>query len=100
MGAVAVAVSVASIAGVVGQEGSTTLKLGVGGGDTSVDDVGASTSTCSAVIGVGRGTGSRMGDTTKTPGSRRLSDVGLLLERLRYAKVGLDNSILLNILNL
>lgn len=99
MGSVAVTVSVAAVTGEVGQEGSTTLELGVGGGDTSVDDVGASTRTGSAVVGVGRGTTSDVGDTTKTPGSRGLSDVGLLLERLRGAKVGLDNGILLDVVN-
>ena len=96
----AIAVRVASIAGIVGKEGSTTLKLRVGGDNAGVDDVGASTRTCGAVVGVGSGTTSSVGDTSEAPGRRGLGDVCLLLERLRYAKVGLDNGILLNVVNL
>lgn len=96
----AIAVRVASIAGIVGKEGSTTLKLRVGGGNAGVDDVRASTRTCGAVVGVGSGTTSSVGDTSEAPGRRGLGDVCLLLERLRYAKVGLDNGILLNVVNL
>jgi hypothetical protein len=52
VGAVAVAISIGTIASIVGEEGGTALELGVGGVDTGVNDVGASVGACTAVIGV------------------------------------------------
>ena len=68
-------------------------------GDTSVNDIGASTSAGRVIVGVGADTLGLVGDTTKTPGRRRLSDVGLLLE-VDLAQVGLDNGILLDVVDL
>ena len=71
----------------------------MGSGDTSVNDIGASTSAGRVIVGVGADTLGLVGDTTKTPGRRRLSDVGLLLE-VDLAQVGLDNGILLDVVDL
>lgn len=92
-----VAVSVLTVTSEVAEEGGTALKLWVGSVDTSVDDVGAGTGTSSAVIGVGSATAALAGDTGKTPSSRGLGDIGLLLN---LSKVGLDNGILLDVVNL
>lgn len=69
----------------------------MGSVDTGVNDVGAGTGTSSVVISVGTATGALAGDTGKTPGSRGLGDIGLLLE---LSKVGLDNGILLDVVDL
>lgn len=102
VGAVTVAVGVAAIASVVGEESGTALELRVGGVDTSVDDVGAGTGTGSAVVGVGGTATALAGNTRETPGGTRLGDVGLLLERglVELSQVGLDDGILLNVVDL
>jgi hypothetical protein len=99
VGTVTVSVRVLTITSIVGEEGSTALKLGVGSVDASVNDIGASTSTSSGDVGVRAGTRALVGDTGKTPCGGRLGCVGLLLE-VRLAKVSLDNSILLNVVDL
>ena len=99
VGAVAVTVSVLTIASVVGEESSTTLKLGVRSGNASVNDIGASTGASRVVVGVGCATLALVRDTSKAPGRRRLGYVGLLLE-VRLAKVGSNNSVLLNVVDL
>lgn len=99
VGTVAVSVRVLTVTSIVGEEGSTALKLGVGSVDASVNDIGTSTSTRRGVVDVRAGTRALVGDTSKTPCGRRLSCVGLLLE-VRLAKVSLDNSILLNVVDL
>ena len=96
---VTVTISVGAIASVIGKEGSTTLELGVSGGDTSVNNVHTGVCSSTAVVGVRSATTGLVGDTRQTPGGRGLSDVCLLLEMLNFAKVGLDNSILLNVVN-
>lgn len=92
-----VAVSVGTITSEVAEEGGAALELWVGGVDTSVDDIDAGTGTSSAVISVGATTGALARDTGKTPGSRGLADIGLLL---KLSEVGLDNGILLDVVNL
>ena len=99
VGTVTVSVRVLTITSIVGEEGSTALKLGVGSVDASVNDIGASTSTSSGVVDVRAGTRLLVGDTSKAPCGRRLGCVGLLLE-VRLAKVSLDDSILLNVVDL
>lgn len=99
MGAVTIAVSVLAVTGVVGEEGSTALELGVRSGDTSVNDVGAGTGASRVVVGVGSTTLVLVRDAGKTPGRRSLSNVGLLLE-VQLAKIGPDNGILLNVVDL
>lgn len=98
--AVAVAIGSGTVTGVVGQVSSTALELGVRNLDTSVDDVRARVGTGSAVVDVGRRARVGLGDTGKTPGSRALGNVGLLLKRRRLAELGGDVSVLLNVLNL
>lgn len=102
--AVAVTVSVGAITSIVGKEGSTALELRVGGRDTSVDHVGARVGTSRAVIAVGCATTVDMRDTGKTPSRGGLGDVGLLLKvlnnALNAAKVGLDDGVLLDVVNL
>jgi hypothetical protein len=98
---VAVAVSVGAVPGVVGQEGGAALKLGVSGGDTGVDHVHARVSTSGGIVSVRKSRlAGLVGDPRETPGRGALGSVGLLLERLRDAQVGPDNSILLDVLNL
>lgn len=100
VGTVAVAISVGTIANVVGEESSTTLELGVRGGDTSINDVNAGARSSRGVVGVGGGSRVGVGDAAETPGSRRLSGVCLLLEgSLELTKVGLDDSVLLDVVN-
>jgi hypothetical protein len=99
---VAVAISVLAIASKVGKEGCTTFKLGVGGGDTSVDYVDAGTFTSAGVVGVRRTASLEVdvGDTGQAPCRRALSGVGPLLDAVDLAKVGLDNGILLDVFDL
>lgn len=98
--AVAVAISVRTIASVVGEESSTTLELRVSGRDTSVDDVHTGTRSSRGVVGVGSGSRVGVRNAAKTPGSRRLSGVRLLLEgSLNLTKVSLDDSVLLDVIN-
>jgi hypothetical protein len=97
VGAVTVAISVLAVTSVVGKESSTTLKLGVSSRDTSVNNIGAGVGTRGAVIGVRSATTGCVRDASKTPSGRRLSNIGLLLE---LAKVGLDNGILLDVVDL
>jgi hypothetical protein len=105
VGTVTVAISVLAVTRIVGQESSATLKLGVRGVNTSVDDIGAGTGTGGAIIGVGSGTTGYVRDTSEAPSGRRLGNIGLLVEvrgvGLReLAQVGLDNSILLDVVDL
>jgi hypothetical protein len=65
--------------------------------NTRVDNVSAGTCTSSAVVSVRGGTTALAGDTSETPGRRGLGDVGLLLD---FSEVGLDNSILLDVVDL
>jgi hypothetical protein len=99
---VAIAIGVRAVTSIVGEEGSTTLKLGVSGGDTSVDNVHTSAGAGAAVVGVGSGTSLAVyvGNTRQTPGRRALGHVGLLVEGLERAKVSLDNCVLLDVVNL
>jgi hypothetical protein len=99
---VTIAISVGAVTGEVGKHAGTTLELGVSGVDTCVDDVHTGTGTGTAVVGVGGSSclAVLVGDTRQTPGGGRLSNVGLLLEVLELAKVGLDDSILLNVVDL
>lgn len=98
--AVAVAISVGTIASVVGEEGSTTLELRVRGGDTSIDDVHAGARSSRGVVGVGSGSRVGVGDAAETPGSRRLGGVRLLLESvLDLTEVGLDDCVLLDVVD-
>lgn len=98
----AVAIGVGAVTSIVGKEGSTTLKFGVGGRDTGVDYVDAGTLTAAGVIGVGSAASLAVDvrDPGQTPGRRALSGVGPLLDAVNLAKVGLDNGILLDIINL
>jgi hypothetical protein len=98
----AVAISVLAVTSKVGKEGCTTLELGVGGGDTSVDYVDAGTLTSGGVVGIGSGASLAVdvGDTRQAPGGRALSGVGPLLDAVNLAKVGLDNGILLDVFDL
>ena len=99
--AMAVSISVGAVSGVVGQEGGAALELGVSGGDTGVDHVHTRASTSGGVVSVRKSRlAGLVGDTRETPGRGALGSVGLLLERLRLAQVGPDNSILLDVIDL
>ena len=89
VGTVAVAISVVRV-DVVGDPGSTAAELGVGGVDTSVNDVGAGAGTARVVVGVGGRASVPVGETGKTPGSTSLGDVGL----------GGEDGVLLDVLDL
>jgi hypothetical protein len=67
VGTMTVSVSVGTIASIVGEEGSAALEFGMRCVDTSVNDVGASTGTSTAVVGVGSATTILVGDASKTP---------------------------------
>lgn len=98
--AVAVAISVGTIASVVGKERSTTLKFRVSSGNTSINDVDTGARSCRGVVGVGCGSWVCVGDAAETPGSRRLSGVRLLLKRsVDFTKIGLDDCVLLDVVN-
>lgn len=89
----------------LGRMSLTALELGVGGVDTSVDDVHASVGTGSGVVDVRGGTLGHVGNAAETPGSTSLGRVGLLLQGeglggVSLSPVGLDNGVLLNVLNL
>lgn len=88
--AVAVAIGVEAITGVVGEPGSTATEVGVGSVNTGVDDVGASTGTSGVVVGVGGLALGLLGDTSDAPGSGALGDVG----------VDGEDGLLLNVLDL
>lgn len=100
VGAVAVSVGVGAVDVVAAPDG-TTLEVRVGGVDTSVDNVRASTGTGAIVVAVGGATRSAAGDASKTPGSTSLRDngvdgeLGLLLDVLNLGEVadGLEGSI-------
>lgn len=68
--------------------------------DTSVDDVRAGSFTTAGVVGVRCGATALAGDTGETPRSRGLGGVSLLLELSLNTKVGLDNGILLDVVDL
>lgn len=99
VGTVTVTIGAAAVASVVGEEGGTTLKLRVAGRNTSVNHVGASSGTSAAVVGVRGATTAGVRDTSKTPSGGGLCDVGLLLD-LNLTEVGLNDGILLNVVNL
>lgn len=100
--AVAVAVSVVTITSEVLEECSTALELGVGGGNTGVDDVDAGARASAGVVDVlvVAALASSVRDTRKTPGRSALRGEGLLLDGLKLTKVGSDVSILLDVLDL
>lgn len=101
--AVAVAVSVGAVTGVVGKEGSTTAEVRVSREDSSVNDVGAGVGTRGAVVDVGRRALGDVRDTAKTPGSTSLGGESLLVKRVSdfsLPQSGLYDGILLNVLNL
>lgn len=93
----AIAIGIRTVAGVVGKERGTTLEFGVRGSDSGVDDIHTCVCSGGAVVGIRTATASLVGDASKTPSGRRLSDVCLLLDVLNLTKVGLDNSILLDV---
>jgi hypothetical protein len=99
---VTVAIGVLAVTGEVGKEGGTALKLGRSRGDTSVDHVHTRAGSGGGVVGVGGGTSlaGLVGNTRQAPGGRALRCVGLLLKGLKLSKVGLDDSILLNVFDL
>lgn len=68
MSAVAVAIGVGAVTGVVGEESGAAFKLSVGGSDTSVDHVSAGSCTGSVVVGVRSASSRLVRDTSKTPG--------------------------------
>lgn len=73
----------------------------VGSVDTSVNDVGTGSSSSAAVVDVGRAGGSRVGDSTKTPGGTGLGDDGPILDiSLLGFEVDGDDRILLDELDL
>jgi hypothetical protein len=69
----------------------------VGGVDTGVNDVDTGVSSRRGVVSVRRSTLVDVRDTAETPGGGALGDIGALLDG---AEVGLDDGILLNVLNL
>lgn len=68
--------------------------------DTGVDDVSAGALTTAGVVGVRGGAAALAGDTGETPRSRGLGGVSLLLELNLDTKVGLNNGILLDVVDL
>jgi hypothetical protein len=93
----AVAVRVAAVSSVVCKEGSPTLKFGMIGLNTSINDIRASSRAGSAIIGVGSATTVLVRDAGKPPCGTGLGGVGPLLN---LAKAGFDNGILLDVINL
>lgn len=102
VGSVTIAVGVGAITSKVGEESSTTLELGVGGGDTSVYNIDTRALTSTVVVGVGQSAGLAVlvRNAREPPSGTALGYVGPLREAVDLTKVGLDNSILLDILNL
>lgn len=98
--AVAVAIGVGAIASVVGEEGSTALEVGVGSVDTRVNDVGAGTGTSGGVVDVRGRALFGVGDTAKTVWGTALGGKGPLLNVLLDVDGGLDDGVLLNVLDL
>lgn len=68
--------------------------------NTGIDDVRAGAFTTAGVVGVRGSAPALAGDTGETPRSRGLGGVSLLLELNLDTKVGLDNGILLDVVNL
>lgn len=99
VGAMTIAIGSGAITCVVGEVGSTALEVGVGGIDTGVDDIRAGVGTATVIIDVAGGSKGLGGDTSQTPGSRTLSEVGTVLELYRLGQVGLNNGVLLNVVN-
>lgn len=101
VGAVTIAIGVLAIAGVVGKEGGTTLKLRVGSVDTSVNDVGTGSGASGGVVDVRGRALADVGDTAETPGSTRLGSQSLLLDlAVTFPDGRLHDGVLLNVLDL